>query len=86
MKINNPLQSSSRSKLEKEIELYKSNILRDSTLHHRIKEHNLKYKDNVEEACISMFGGCTLFNQPLAGWDISNISDFSQMFKSYENK
>lgn len=55
MKINNPHQNSSRSKLEKEIEFYKSNTLRDSTLHYRIKEHNSKYKDDVEVVGGNMF-------------------------------
>jgi len=85
MKINNPLQNSSRLKLEKEIELYKSNILRDSTLHYRIKEHNSKYKDDVEVVGVSMFENCTQFNGNITNWNPVGI-DFSQMFKSYENK
>lgn len=81
MKINNPLQISSRSKLEKEIEDYKSGIFKDPTLSARIKEHNIKYKDDVEVVGGNMFDGCTTFNQPLAGWDISNIN-FMNMFQN----
>jgi len=46
MKINNPLQTASRLKLEKEIEDYKSGVYKDPTLSARIKEHNSKYNHN----------------------------------------
>ncbi len=85
MKINNPHQTASRLKLEKEIELYKSSVYKDPTLSARIKEHNSKYKEDLKlrlwgdwdltnvTNMSRMFEGCITFNQPLTGWDVSNV-------------
>ena len=74
MKINNPYQTSLRTKLEKEIEEYRAGTIKDQTLSFRINEYNKRFKENLSLG----FGN-------IGNWDVSRVTEFSQMFRGAAN-